>query len=171
MEESQATSPRSEGIKFLLLVGVCAVVVIVVAVSRPFIFGHVVPVVMGEGQMEPVDMTDTAVDETDAAPAGSENMDTGVGGEVEEEGETAVDEAAPDTETVDEANAAAVGDDQAGVEETAVPSTVSHIVQVGDTVYSIARKYGVTVEDIAAANNLADPNRVMVGQTLIIPQP
>ena len=42
-------------------------------------------------------------------------------------------------------------------------------VQAGDTVYSIARRFGTTVEAIVAANRLADPATISVGQVLIIP--
>lgn len=44
-----------------------------------------------------------------------------------------------------------------------------HTVQTGETLGSIAQLYGVSVEDILAANNLTDPNMLSVGQQLIIP--
>jgi LysM repeat protein len=44
-----------------------------------------------------------------------------------------------------------------------------HVVQRGETLYSIANEYGVTVEAILAANDLDDPDFVYVGQRLIIP--
>jgi LysM repeat protein len=44
-----------------------------------------------------------------------------------------------------------------------------YTVQEGDTLTAIAQTYGVSVEDIVAANNLADPNALQIGQTLIIP--
>jgi putative chitinase len=55
---------------------------------------------------------------------------------------------------------------------TTAPSTsgtVTYIVQRGDTLYSIARRYGTTVEAIAAANGIANPNQIRVGQKLTIP--
>jgi murein DD-endopeptidase MepM/ murein hydrolase activator NlpD len=48
-------------------------------------------------------------------------------------------------------------------------SDIRHTVQDGDTLYDIAQLYGVTVEAIAAANHLADPTAISVGQVLIIP--
>lgn len=45
----------------------------------------------------------------------------------------------------------------------------THTVQGGETLGAIARIYGVTVLQIVQANNLADPNRLSVGQQLIIP--
>jgi len=48
---------------------------------------------------------------------------------------------------------------------------VTHIVQPGETLSSIARQYGVTSQAIMEANGLEDPNLLEVGQELIIPQP
>lgn len=47
----------------------------------------------------------------------------------------------------------------------------SYIVQYGDTLSTIAERYGVKWEALMAANNLADPNALVVGQTLTIPRP
>ena len=44
-----------------------------------------------------------------------------------------------------------------------------HVVQRGDTLYSIARRYGVSMWEIARANGIADVNRIWVGQVLRIP--
>lgn len=44
-----------------------------------------------------------------------------------------------------------------------------HIVQRGDTLTGIARWFGVSVYELAAANNLANPSRIYVGQRLCIP--
>jgi len=49
------------------------------------------------------------------------------------------------------------------------PSPVIHRVAPGDTLWSIARSYGTTVAEIAAANDLADVDRIRVGQELRIP--
>jgi LysM repeat protein len=49
------------------------------------------------------------------------------------------------------------------------PAPVQYTVQWGDTVYSIARKYGTTVEAIAQANSLSANYLIKVGQTLTIP--
>ncbi len=45
----------------------------------------------------------------------------------------------------------------------------SYTVQEGDTVYSIARRFNTTPEAIAQFNNLANPDSLVVGQTLQIP--
>jgi LysM repeat protein len=44
-----------------------------------------------------------------------------------------------------------------------------YIVQSGDTVSAIARRFGTTVKAIVDANDIADPNVVRVGQRLLIP--
>ncbi len=44
-----------------------------------------------------------------------------------------------------------------------------YTVQEGDTLGAIAQTYGVSVEDLIAANGLTDPDVLQVGQTLIIP--
>jgi LysM repeat protein len=49
------------------------------------------------------------------------------------------------------------------------PQGGTHIVQPGEHLASIARKYGVSWTVIAQANGLLDPNRILVGQSLIIP--
>jgi LysM repeat protein len=42
-------------------------------------------------------------------------------------------------------------------------------VRSGDTVYSIGRTFGVSPDAIVAANGLADPNQLALGQKLVIP--
>jgi peptidoglycan/xylan/chitin deacetylase (PgdA/CDA1 family) len=49
------------------------------------------------------------------------------------------------------------------------PPGASYEVREGDTVYSISRRFGTTVEAIVAANNLIDAANIYVGQILIIP--
>jgi LysM repeat protein len=44
-----------------------------------------------------------------------------------------------------------------------------HVVQRDETLYSIARSYGVSVWAIARANNIANPNAIYAGQRLVIP--
>lgn len=44
-----------------------------------------------------------------------------------------------------------------------------YVVQAGDTLSAIAERFGVTVDELVAANNLTDPNFLQPGQTLLIP--
>ncbi len=46
-----------------------------------------------------------------------------------------------------------------------------HVVRQGDTLQTIATLYNTTWQAIAARNALANPNRIYVGQRLIIPAP
>ncbi len=43
-----------------------------------------------------------------------------------------------------------------------------HVVRPGDTVYSVALQYGVPLSQLLADNQLPDPSRLVVGQTLVI---
>jgi len=45
-----------------------------------------------------------------------------------------------------------------------------HTVQSGETLFSIAQRYGVSIEAIMVANDLRDPNTIVVGQRLLIPR-
>jgi LysM repeat protein len=44
-----------------------------------------------------------------------------------------------------------------------------HVVQPGDTLYSLAVRYDTTVQALMVANNLSSPNLIYVGQTLSVP--
>jgi LysM repeat protein len=46
-----------------------------------------------------------------------------------------------------------------------------HTIQKGETLGGIASRYGVTLSALAAANGLADPNRIVAGSVLSIPGP
>ena len=46
---------------------------------------------------------------------------------------------------------------------------VHHIVRPGQTLWRIARAYGVTMEEIAQANGIEDPTLITSGQPLFIP--
>jgi len=54
--------------------------------------------------------------------------------------------------------------------QPAVPTEEGfHIVQRGETLFSIAQRYGSTVDAFAHTNGLSDPTRIYVGQRLKIP--
>ncbi len=47
-------------------------------------------------------------------------------------------------------------------------SVLPYVVQTGDTLGVIAKKFNVTVEQLMKWNNLKDPNFLTVGQRLVI---
>ena len=58
------------------------------------------------------------------------------------------------------------------VEATAVPPATEeriHIVQAGENLFRIGLQYGFTVDELAAYNNMANPNVLEVGQQIRIP--
>jgi LysM repeat protein len=61
------------------------------------------------------------------------------------------------------------GSTNPGESAIAPQEDVIHTITAGQTVGTIAQSYGVTIEEIAAANELVDINRIYVGQELVIP--
>lgn len=47
--------------------------------------------------------------------------------------------------------------------------TPKYIIQRGDTFYDIAHRFRVALHDLLAANPGVDPNRLMIGQTIVLP--
>ncbi|MCS7220507.1 MAG: LysM peptidoglycan-binding domain-containing protein [Anaerolineae bacterium] len=56
-------------------------------------------------------------------------------------------------------------------EAIGTPTPIVHVVQQGESLEYIAGFYGVRVSDIVTANALEDPDRLQVGQRLVIPVP
>ena len=54
------------------------------------------------------------------------------------------------------------------VKKPSTPSYKTYIVKKGDTLSSIAKKYGTTYQKIAKDNGISNPNKIYVGQKLII---
>ena len=52
---------------------------------------------------------------------------------------------------------------------TANADSRQHVVKPGDTLYSLSKRYGVTVEDIQAANPSIEGTNIPAGMTLVIP--
>jgi LysM repeat protein len=55
-----------------------------------------------------------------------------------------------------------------GADPARQPGQRSHVVRSGESLWGIARQYGVTMEQVRRANRLLD-DQVRLGQTLIIP--
>lgn len=47
--------------------------------------------------------------------------------------------------------------------------TTAYVIRAGDTFYTLASRFGVSLAELLAANPGIDPSRLMVGQTLCIP--
>jgi len=45
---------------------------------------------------------------------------------------------------------------------------IRHVIQPGETLASIANKYGLTVQQLAQINNIANPDRILRGDTLTV---
>ncbi|MBI4497241.1 MAG: LysM peptidoglycan-binding domain-containing protein [Chloroflexi bacterium] len=52
----------------------------------------------------------------------------------------------------------------------ATPAGTAHVVRPGETLFRIARQYGVSLQALVQVNGLADPSRIQAGQVLTIPQ-
>lgn len=59
--------------------------------------------------------------------------------------------------------------DPAQPEPPVQPTGDTYIVRAGDTLYRIAIRNGTTVATLVALNNLSNPNRIFVGQTINLP--
>jgi tetratricopeptide (TPR) repeat protein len=55
--------------------------------------------------------------------------------------------------------------------QPATAAVRTHSVREGETLSSIARKYGVRLDALTAANPRLDPHRIQIGQTINIPSP
>ena len=53
---------------------------------------------------------------------------------------------------------------------TPTPTPIIYVVQKGDTLSVIAEQFGIAVEALMDANEVYDPRRLQIGQTLIIPR-
>ncbi|MGX7100533.1 LysM peptidoglycan-binding domain-containing protein [Globicatella sanguinis] len=109
--------------------------------------------------------SETAEDTTaEGDESTEESEDTTVeGDETTEESEDTTAEGDETTETTEETSS-----ETSAESETTASEEQTYKVVEGDTLNKIAEKYGVTVEELKAANNLTDDN-IFVGQTLKIP--
>lgn len=54
--------------------------------------------------------------------------------------------------------------------KAAKPKSTTYVIRSGDNLTSIARRYGTTVQKIAAANHIGNVNKINAGQKLVIPK-
>lgn len=183
-EEEAATTndARSEWIKFGVLVAVFVIVILVVALSRPLIFGRIVPAVMGEGQSSAPAVTQPTEEEPastetmeDAypAPAEEESSESGTETSVEEPATTEEPSSEETTTTTEEETTDNTTEEETAADTPQTDNSFEYTIRQGDTLYGIARRYGTTAEEIVAANDslssLQDP--IIPNTTIIIPRP
>jgi len=52
---------------------------------------------------------------------------------------------------------------------TAVSREIAYVVQLGENLFRIAKRYGLHYRDLAAYNNIVNPHRIFAGQIIRIP--
>lgn len=135
-------------------VGMAIVLLLLTACERP----APRPEDAGEGTDAPPATIDVSVPTETPVPAGTEAVPS----PTEESGTTVPDP------TAEGGDATAVPP-----EPTATPTVGerTHTVRAGETLFSLAQQYGLTVEELAAANDISNVNVLEVGQQLEIPAP
>jgi nucleoid-associated protein YgaU len=156
IQENRAAQQRKmEYIKFGILAAILLGIVFVLAIAQPLVFGRVVPGVMGVRQTNAGLEGNKPEMEEMAPESGAEQPDTSD----PEQGGGAPGVAEP-----------SAGEEASG-EQAEQATAQIYVVQSGDTLNSIARQFNTTVEAIVAANNIQDPDNLLVGTPLTIPQP
>jgi LysM repeat protein len=137
------------------------------------------------GGLEPSDLDeppfeDTVPTPTEIAPIDVFGTQTAMAPSPEEitpeEPETTPEpgEEIPPAEATEEAAQPAPAEPAAAATQEAQPQPAgacppTHTVQSGENLYRIALRYGLTYQQLASANGIADPNRISVGTVLNIP--
>lgn len=150
-EEHEALHRRGEMIKFLVLVLVLVGTVFAIALLRPLIFERIVPAVLGWEQ--------PAADPEVTAPQQPLSD--------EEAPAAATGENIPVIMTATPAAEAGASEDLGAP----LPTPRMYEVQAGDSLVRIAAQFGITVEALAQANGISDPERIQAGDVLVIPEP
>jgi LysM repeat protein len=117
------------------------------------------------------DTTETAAEETTAEETAAEETAAENDADTDADTTEMTDDDAAETEeetpAEDTDNTAASEEDS--MDTAAVPA--EHLVVAGDTLYKIGLQYGISWVAIATENELAPPYKILVGETLTLPQP
>lgn len=140
-QQVQKADNTSEYLKFVALLVVFLVVILALAALSPRLIGEVMPAVLGLG----------GAPAEQSMPAAEENPEI---------------EGAPAGSAVPEQSSPGKIQEETGAQN----EILQHEVQEGQTLFQIAELYGVSVQQLAAANNLVSPAQLQVGAILIIPQ-
>lgn len=147
-EEQETMVQRGEMVKFLILVMILVGAVLVTALLRPLIFERMVPSVLGWDQVQEREPLPSAPGVT--SPAGQDAGET----------QPVIMTATPPAD-----------ENAAGNGGAPLPTPRVHEVQAGETLATIAVRYGVSVEALVETNAIGDPHRIQVGDVLVIPTP
>jgi murein DD-endopeptidase MepM/ murein hydrolase activator NlpD len=75
----------------------------------------------------------------------------------------------PTVEPTQVVEVAAVPESELAASDDTSAENLFHTVAYGETLFRIAQRYGLTVNELIRANNIADPTRIYAGERLVIP--
>ncbi len=167
---------RLEWIKFGILSLIMLGTILIIWLAAPAIFARVVPAILTPRERQPTSVF---------LPATGNKGDSGEANAPATEGGEAVVDPAPDelqTNAPDEAPAAGEppAEAPAGAETNAIdagPASLplaiprTHLIQPGETLTTIADRYGISIDLLLQVNPLPNPHRIQAGTELLIPTP
>ncbi len=161
-ENQNNTKSYNDLVKFGVLLLIMAGVILVVSLTRPLIFGRIVPAVLGSGQTT-APLPDAGEGDTLTIPPAEELP-----------GYPAPDSANVPDESCCDAAAYPAPDASATTTDTVTPAVeatnfITHTLQPGENLTKLAQQYGITLEEILKANTILNPDEVQAGTTLRIP--
>lgn len=107
--------------------------------------------------------------ESDASESSSENGEPEAGLTGSESGENQANDPLDPAPQPGHDSGVYSGGNQSGVEGPAVAGS-THVIQWGETLATISRDAGVSVDRIVVTNNILDPNMIYAGSALEIPR-
>jgi hypothetical protein len=148
-QQAQQSDDRAEYLKFIGLLVVMLVVILALAALSPRFISRVSLAVLGLDGAPAAQPVQALEDEPSPENAPAAQPDNAI--EPKNVVEPEPEQAAP----------------AAGVDGA---EGLQHEVLPGQTLFQIAELYGLSVQEIAAANNLVNPTQLQPGMILIIPQ-
>ena len=164
---------KNRSVTLLALLSLATVLALTTGCYRQVVPDVVEPTATEEGTSSSEEQVATAVAEATQVVEEGEEQPTEAAPEEESGVEaepvatsTPVPEAEPTEAPATEVPATAVPAESSSSETT---GTVTHVVQAGENMYRISLQYNTTVQAIAEANGIANPQQIYVGQELTIP--
>ena len=146
---------RRQYINFGILAAVMLGTVLIVAIVAPIITPRLAGAIMGDNLAKATLVRETVNDAPETQPA-----------EI-----PVIENAYPPPEAGSGGQAETPAEENIAQPELPAPTAVTHQVQPGETLFSIARQYNLSTEDLIRANNITTPNNIPAGAVLVIPQP